>query len=244
MRARSITGAFGATIVTGLKPNVDMPIVSTGASAVWHATETTAPSPTDQVFEQLSLRPKLCSASTTVTRQLLVQGGIEGIVESDLRAAIAEAVDVAALGGSGTGGVPKGIANNASVKAITGTALAWSGVLDFAVNAGDLDCSGYATTAAIYKLLANRARLSGGSIPIINDQTIDGRPVRQSSAVPAGAMIAGPWPQLLIAIWSGVQILVDGFTGMQAGLVTIKADLMLDVGVRNPAAFSVASSIT
>jgi hypothetical protein len=119
-------------------------------------------------------------------------------------------------------------------------------VLDFIVNAGaqNLDVTGYAMQVAIYKLLANRARLAGGSIPIFYDGTIDGRLALHSSSIPTASLIAGPWPELWIGEWGAVELSFDPYTSFTSAIISVRAMFSLDIAVRYPSAFSVASSIT
>lgn len=166
-RNRSVVGAFGAQLLTGLVGNAPLPVLTAGATVTWHSSETAAATPTDQTFAPISLSPKKVSATTEISKMLARQSDGEAIVRNDLANAIISAVDTAAVAGSGASGQPTGVLNHGSINSVTGTSLAWSGVLDFIVNAGaqHADVTGFAMPAATYKLLANRARLASGSIP-------------------------------------------------------------------------------
>ena len=51
-------------------------------------------------------------------------------------------------------------------------------------------------------------------------------------------MIGGVWNQLIAAYWSGVDILVDPYTGSSSGTVRIVALQDMDVQVRHNEAFA------
>lgn len=245
LRAHSVVARLGATILPDLVGNCPIPKISTGATTTWLTTEVTPPTESNQVIGLVALTPKTVAGFVEVSRQLLLQSRADVIVAGDLLAGLAAAVDAAAINGSGAGGQPMGLLSATGINAVTGTSLAWSGVLDFVVNAGTahLDVSGWAMPVAIWKLLANRERFTGAGA-ILNDGAIDGRPAIHSADVPSATLIGGPWEEIIIGEWGTVELTSDHFTKFSTALVGIRALYTLDVGVRYPAAFSVASSVT
>ena len=79
---------------------------------------------------------------------------------------------------------------------------------------------------------------------ILNDGAIDGRPAFHSTSVPSASLIAGPWPELWIGEWGATELSFDPFTKFASAIIAVRAVFSLDIAVRYPAAFSVASSIT
>lgn len=246
LRARSVTARLGATILSGLVGNVALPKVSAGSTHTWLANEGSQAAESTPTTGQVLLTPRTVSAFVEVSRTLLLQSDAEAIIARDLASAVAAAIDAAALNGSGAGGQPLGLLGVVGVNSVAGTSLSWPDVLGFLVNAGGAngDVSGFATTPAIYKLLASRARLTGGSIPIVHDGAIDGRPAIHSMGVPTATLIGGPWEHLVIGEWGAVEISTDAFTKFQTAIVGLRCMFSVDVAVRHPAAFSFASSIT
>jgi HK97 family phage major capsid protein len=246
LRGRSVVGRFGATVLPGLRGDVTLPKISAGASTTWLSNELTQAAEQTPTTAQVALTPKTTSAFVEFSRQLLVQSNASIVLGRHLSAALAAAVDAAALAGSGASGQPTGLLNTAGVNSITGTSIAWTGILDFIVNSGvaNLDVTGFATTPAIYKLLASRVRLTGGSIPIIHDGLIDGRPALHSTSVPSASLFAGPWPELWIGEWGAVDVSFDPYTKFTSAIIGVRAMFSLDIAVRYPPAFSIASAIT
>ncbi len=71
---------------------------------------------TDAVFRSMQFRPKTVSAHTRVSLELADDGpGSEAIIRQSMAAAIAHAVDFAALSGTGTAPEPRGLRNTAGV---------------------------------------------------------------------------------------------------------------------------------
>jgi HK97 family phage major capsid protein len=245
LRARSVVGRFGATILSGLRGDVLLPRVSTGASVTWLSTESTPAAEQTPGTGQIAMTPKTVAVKVDLSRQLLLQSNADVILGRHLSAALAAAVDAAALAGTGASGQPRGLDGTAGVNAITGTSIDWAKILDFIVNAGaaNLDVTGYAMTPAVYKLLAAREKATGSGM-ILADGAIDARPALHSTSVPTASVMAGPWPELWIGEWGSVELAFDPYTLFSTAIVGVRAMFSLDVAVRYPSAFSVASSIT
>jgi hypothetical protein len=57
--------------------------------------------------------------------------------------------------------------------------------------------------------------------------------------------VVGDWSQLLLAQWGAGPVLeVDPYTSFKTGVVAMRVMFSVDVGVRSPAAFSVATGIS
>lgn len=256
LRGRSVTMAMGATRLTGLVGNVTVPRQSAPATAYWLANETTAATESQQTFQQLSLTPKNVAAYTEISRQLMLQSdpSAEMLVMNDLAAVVALAVDAAALNGSGASGQPLGIISTSGVGSVSGTSLAYAGVIEFQtdviganalVNAG---AGGYVTTPAVAGLLMARSRFSNTDTPLWDGSVLDARMAgfraMSSTQVPAATAIFGDWSQLVIGEWGALEVEVNPYANFAAGIYGIRAFYTVDVAVRYAASFSVASSIT
>jgi hypothetical protein len=188
--------------MSGLTGNVTVPRQTGAATAQWLANETTAITESDQVFSQMALSPKNVGAYTEVSRLLMLQSSpsAEMLVMNDLAAVVALAVDNAAINGTGTAGQPTGIVTTAGIGAVTGTSLAYSGVLEFQsdvlaanalLNAG---AAGYVTTPGVAALLSGRARFPNTDTPLWEGSLLDGRVAGFRAAALAHAIDLSPEP--------------------------------------------------
>lgn len=245
LRARSVVMALGATVLPGLNGDVPLPKISTGASGYWLTNEGAQITESDPVTGQIMLTPKTAAGFIEISQSLLRHSNADIVFRRDLTKLIAASIDTAAINGSGASGEPTGVVNFSGVNAISGASLAWGGVLDFIVNAGtaNAEVTGFATTAAVYKVLASREKFTGAG-PIIQDGRIDGRLVVHSAAVPAAKLVAGPWEELWIGEWGTLELAVDPFTKFTQRLVGLRAMITVDIATRYPSSFSVASNIT
>lgn len=257
LRPRSIVMAAGATRMTGLRGNVSVPRQTTAGTAGWLSTEATAATESDQVFGQMILSPKNVAAYTEISRQLLIQSdpSAENIVMNDLAQQVALAVDLAAVNGSAASGQPRGILNTAGIGSVSGTSLAYAGLMEFQTDVANsnalinANAAAYVTTPAVASLLAQRQRFTGTDSPLWQGNLIDGTVVGARafacSNMPADTMIFGDWSQLVVGEWGpGLEISTNPYADFRAGVIGVRAWYTVDVQLRHAAAFSAATAIT
>lgn len=255
MRNRSVVYRMGARRLAGLVGSVTIPKQSAAATAYWLSTESTQITESAQTFGQMALSPKNVGAYTEISRQLLLQSSpdAEGIVVDDLSRVVALAIDVGALRGGGSSGEPQGIVGTSGVGSVSGSSLAAAGILEFQsdVAGGNLltDACGYVTTPAVAALLMARPELpSTGTTRLWQGSMLDGSMfgmrAMSSAQMASATMLYGDWSQVVIGEWGVLEIEVNPYANFQAGIVGVRAIASIDVGLRYPAAFSYASSIT
>jgi HK97 family phage major capsid protein len=259
LRNRSVAFRLGALPLSGLVGNVNVPKQTGAASAFWTTSETNQITENEQTFGQMSLTPKTVGAYTEISRLLLLQSSpdVEGIVNADLAAVTALAVDTGALNGTGVAGQPLGIINTTGVGTASGmSTIAYLGQLNFQVavaNANVVPVKGaYATTPTVASLLMQRTRFANTATPLWDGNLWDangplgcaGFPGMSSKQIPTGDMLFGDWNSLVIAEWGVLEIEVNPYAGFQAGIIGIRALMTVDIGLRYPGAFCIGTSIT
>ncbi len=254
LRNRSVAMRMGARMMSGMVGNVTIPRQTASATAGWLSSESTSITESQPTIGQLSLSPKHVGAYTEISRLLSLQSSpdAESLVMSDLAQSVGLAVDLAALSGSGASGQPTGITATSGVGSVTGTSLAYAGMLEFQTDIGNALQSGaslgYVTTGAVAALLAARVKFSSTASPLWDGSLLNadvcGFPGMSSAQMASATMIFGDWAQLVIAEWGSLAIEVNPYANFQAGIIGVRALYAVDVGVRIPSAFSVATSIT
>jgi HK97 family phage major capsid protein len=256
LRARSVAMSMGAQRMTGLVGNVTVPRQTGAATAQWLASETTAATESDQVFSQMALTPRNVAAYTEVSRQLMLQSdpSAEMLVMNDLAAVVALAVDNASINGSGAAGQPLGIINTGGIGSVTGTSLAYSGILEFQTDVMtanalvNMGTAGYVATPIVAGLLAGRSRFANTDTPLWEGNLMDGRVAgfrgMSSTQIAAGRMLFGDWSQLVIGEWGMLELDVNPYANFPAGISGVRAFYSVDVGVRYAASFSYSTAIT
>ncbi len=254
LRSETVMGQLGARMLDGLQGNVSIPRQTAAASASWLANETTGATESQPTVGALALSPKNVAAYVEISRQLMLQSNpaADMMVAEDIRRVLAIAFDTAAYAGSGASGQPTGLTATGGIGAVTGTSLAWAGMVEFQTDVGTAnalsDSCAYLTTPAVAGLLMQRQRFASTDSPIwqgtVRDGTCAGYPGRASTIVTAATMTFGDWTQLIMAMWGDLEIARNDAANFPAGIVGIRGFLSADIGVRQAGAFSTATSIT
>jgi len=254
LRNKMVAMRMGATRMPGLVGNPTVPKQTAGATAYWLANEATAITEGALTFGQLALTPKTVGAYVEVSRQLLLQSSpaAEGIVTGDLAAQVARAGDLAVCHGSGGSGQPTGITATGSIGSVSGTTMAYAGILEFQSDVATANvqptAGGYVTTPVVSAKLMARSRFANTDTPLWDGNLWEGRmagfAAMSSNQVSADTMIFGDWSQVVIGEWGVLEIAVNEAANFPMGVVGFRAMYTMDVGVRYAGAFSVATSIT
>jgi len=249
-----------ATVMMGLNGNVAIPRQTGGATAYWVA-ENGAVTESQQAFDQVTMTPKTCGAFTDFSRKLMLQSSIdvENFVRGDLAAVLALEIDRVALHGSGASNQPTGIAATAGIGSVAGgangAAPSWANIValetEVAIDNADIGRLAYVTNARVRGKLkvTEKAGSTGlwvyadGATPLNGYQTIVTNQVsstltKGTSSGVCSAIFFGNWADLLIGMWSGVDLTVDPYQGATAGTVRVVALQDVDVGIRHPESFA------
>ena len=248
LRNASSVMQAGARMLGGLSGDVKIPKKTTAASAGWIATEGGASAESEMVVGQVSMTPKTLGAHTDVTRQLLIQSSmdVEAMMRDDLAQAIATAIDLAGLEGSGSSGQPTGILNTSGVNTVTAFAAAnptFAEVvtLETAV-AEDNALTGnlaYILPASMYGALKTTEKASGTAQFVVEPGgSINGYRGIVSNQCTAGNLYFGNFADLLVGMFGGLDIVVDPYTNSTSGTVRVVALQSVDVAVRHAVSFA------
>lgn len=257
LRARLVIAKLGATVLGGLTADVKLPRQSAASTASWKAenAELAEQSPT---FDQVSLTPRRVGGYTEISKQLLVQTGgeVEKLVRGDLLSAIAIAVDAAAIAGSGSAPVPRGILSTSGIGAVAlgtnGAAPSYNSIVDLISEIADADADlgtiSFLTNSKVRGKLAKTMFDSGSGLTVWDKAQSLGLWALTSS-VPSNltkaegsslsAIIAGDFSQLLVGQFGGaLDVVVDPFTKATTGITRVVAHGFFDVAVRRAEYFA------
>ena len=266
LRPRLKVAEMGATILSGLVGNLDLPIGNGLASAAWEGENDTTAETTPSTT-LLSLRPNRLAAFTDISKQLLSQSStsVEAWVRAELSNAIARAVDAAAINGSGSSNQPTGILNTAGIGDVaigTNGGVPTNAALialetAIAIDNADVENMGYLLTPGVRGVLKNIA-LGANNAGFIWDgrnSNINGYGAEVSTQVPSTltkgttsgtchAIIMGNFADLVIANWGMVDILVNPYTKAKEGLVELVVNSYWDIGVKHASSFAAIKDAT
>lgn len=244
LRNASSVMQAGATMLTGLQGNVKIPKKSAASSGGWFA-EGSAASESEMTITSITMSPKTVGAYTDVTRQLMMQGSpdVETLIRTDLAQALALAIDLGALAGTGSSGQPTGIRATSGINtkdfAATNPTFAEIVGMETEVAADNalLGNLAYIMNASMAGALKTTTKDSGSGQFVLQDGQINGYRAIVSNQVAAGDAYFGNFADLLIGMWGGLDILVDPYTASTTGTVRIVAMQSVDVAVRHAVSF-------
>lgn len=244
LRNASSVMQAGATMLTGLQGNIKIPKKSASASGGWF-TEGSAASESEFTTTSITLSPKTVGAYTDATRNLLLQGSpdVETLIRNDLAQALAIAIDLGALSGSGSSGQPTGVRSTSGIntKDFAATYPTFAEVVgmetEVATDNALLGNLAYVMNAAMYGALKTTAKASNTAAFVAEGGLVNGYKAIVSNQVAAGDVYFGNWSDVLIGMWGGLDIVVDPYTASTTGTVRIVAMQSVDVAVRNAVSF-------
>jgi len=250
LRAKMVVRRLGARVLSGLNGGVDIPKQSSQANSAWVA-EDSALSAGDPGFQKIQLDPKTCGSLSEFTRNMLLQSSpdIEQLMRMDFAAVLANALDVAAINGSGAND-PTGILNLSGLSTVAGP-VSWTTILEMieTVEEANAEGSGFVTTPGMKRLLRSTPKVSStDSVMVMQERDqLAGYPLLATSNVPStlgsppesDALIFGDWTDMLIGFWSELDILVNPYeaAAYSRGNVKVRGMMSVDLAARHVESF-------
>jgi len=271
LRNKARVMQLGATVLSGLVGNVDIPRQTGQTSTFWVA-EGVDTTEAEATFDKVSLSMKSIGTYSLITRNMLMQAtpDIDMIARADMLAAMALGIDLAALSGIGTGATPRGISNVSGIGSVVGgtngLAISLDHFIDLetqvtAANAPESNLA-YLTNAKVVgsakKLKSTTGQYlwtgSGVGAQSGTPGEINGYNVARSnqarsnltkgtSSGVCSEVFFGAWSELLIGEWGVLEIVPNPYAAeaYKSGGVLLRALQSLDIGVRHAASFAVMS---
>ena len=261
---------LGATVLSGLVGNVDIPRQS-GASNTFWVGENGTLTESEGTFDKVSLALKSIGTYSMISRNMLLQStpDIEMLVRADLIAQIALGIDKAALSGSGSSNQPTGIVNTSGIGSVVGGTNGAAVTIDHLIDLETAITSANApedtlaylanarTIGALKKLKSTTGSyLWNGAMAGATQGTpgeINGYPVARSNQARGdltkgtgtnlSEIIFGNWSEVLIGEWGVLEIMPNPYdaTAYKQGAVLLRAMQSVDIAVRHAASFAVMS---
>lgn len=261
LRPQLAVANAGCTILSGLSGNIAIP--TAGATAAAWATETGTLSEQTPTIDQLTMGPKRLGAFSVISRQLIAQtnGTVDSFLRRDLLTALAQALDLAAVAGTGADNQPTGILAASGIGSVAGgtngaapTLANLLALVAAVANANaDQGSTGFLINTKTEAKLRGTPRVaSTDSEMLLNDgqTTLIGRRMHVSNNVPSNlvkgssgavcsAIIFGNFADLVIGQWGGgIDLLVDPYTLATSGQIRLVAQGFFDILVRRAESFA------
>lgn len=262
-RPRTVLRELGAQFLPGTVGNVGVPSLTQGATSTWKSENATLDK-SNQKFSSAEMTPHRLGTFAVRTLQFLNQTGraYENMLRTDIENSIMEALEIAAINGSGTNNQPLGIMNTAGVLALAMGANGGVPTREMLIGLEALvedqnirmDSPGYLINVMTKAKLKMTKVDQGSGLFLMNENNqLNGYTAGVTSLVPKNltkgtgtalsAAIFGNWRDLLIPQWGGLDITVDPYTLATEGEVRIIIQSFFDVLVQRPKAFAVVKDI-
>jgi HK97 family phage major capsid protein/HK97 family phage prohead protease len=241
LRKALVLQTAGATVMTGLQGMVALPRQSGGAT-VYHVAESGSITEGQLTVDQVTMQPRTIGALTDYSRRLLLQSSIdiENLVRRDLAQQIAIEVENQAINGIGAASYPLGFLNVTGINTESGyTTFADYVNAEAALSTDNalLGSLGYLMNSALRGTLKTTEKSATGTNANFiyeADNTINGYPAYVSNSMPNNTAVFANFSDILIGFWSGLDIMVDPYTGSASGTVRVVAMQDYDVAIRHP----------
>lgn len=244
LRSSNIVRSMGVRTLTGLSGDVVIPKFGSGLSLGWINEGESVPE-SEMGFDAITLKPKHTGGKTEMSRQLIQQSSpdIESLVREDLSYLVAQNIDKAIIAGTGVKD-PLGILNTVGV--LTGAIpTTWQEVLAIIQQIEDENITNlkWLGTSTTKTTLAGIEKSAGTGQFLYSGGQVGELPFNVSANMPVNKLILGDFSQVLLGVWSEIDILVNPYAepAYSRGGVQVRAMATCDVAVRHPKAFLVAT---
>lgn len=246
---------LGVRVLTGLTGNITVPKYGTGTTVGWVA-ENSALSTSDMTFNNVTLAPKHAGGITEMSRQLIQQSSpdIEALIRDDLSAMLAQAIDSALIKGGGVN-EPTGVLSTVGIQTANLATMSWANILAMLqkLDVVNAEAANIVASMKVKAKLQGTLKSAGVAGYIMEGGKVGDLPVyftnqlAEKAGTPnTGKLIAGDWSQVMLGVWSEIDLLVNPFDSVAyaRGGVLIRAMSTVGIAVRHPEAFVFAEDVT
>ena len=264
LRNRTVIGELGARYFPGLVGNVAIPRRSGDNTAYWIGADN-ADTITESTgsFDQVTMQPRTVAALTKYSHLMKLQSTpeIEQTIRAGFIAIIANAIDAAALNGSGSSGQPTGVLNTSGINSVAIATNGGSPDLDdlidlkksVSVDNADVGSAAFVTNSKVEGVIS-KLKDSNGQYLLspygseLGQQQILSRRLEISNAIPSNlskgsgsnlsAILYGNFADLYVGLFGELEILADPFSDFNKGTTAIRIMQSIDIGVAHPESFA------
>lgn len=266
LRNQLVLSQLGVRVLGGLTSNIAIPRKSV-ASTIAAYTEIAAITASNPSTTQIALSPKRVGGQVLYSKQALIQGNpdVDMMLRDDLAQGVGVQIENYAINGSGTSPQPRGLFNFNGIGSVVGgtngLTLAWSHLVDLESACANANSepdarAGYlinTKTRGIAKKVQKATNLpfiwDNGAQPLnsyraaVTNNVPSNGTKGSSSGICSSAAFSSDWQDMVLALFGGLDIVVDPYTQAGTGQVVITANQFIDVACRQPASFAAITDL-
>jgi HK97 family phage major capsid protein len=266
LRNASLMVQLGSKVLSDMEGNFAIPRQTGAGTTYWVNPESSTITKSNQTIDSVSYTPRTLGIQTVYSRTFLRQTGIDAemFVREDQALSMAVGLDGAGIAGSGSGYTPTGILYDSGVNVVAvgtnGGAPTWALIAqcERGVDVGNaLNGSLHYVTSAKgrYKLKTTVKDSNTAAKYLWNEDenTVNGYPAWSTNQIPTNltkgtgtnltGLVFGNFQDALFALWGGQDLIVNPYTGSNAGAVELTTLQDADFHVRHGASFSVIKDL-
>jgi len=247
LRPNAVAMMAGATVLSGLQGNVDIPREIGTATAAWIGDDD-ASGDNDPAMGTIAMSPKTLAGGVPMSRRLLQQSspGVEMVITRSLLRSMALGLDLGVLAGTGVGNQPEGILNATGVNTQTvasAGAPTWAEIVAFKTKVAEDNAAqgklAFVTTAGVCGNMETTSKDAGSGIFIKDGDRAAGRPVYESNQLAANTIIYGNFEDVIVGLWDVLDVMPDMATKAASGGMVLRTFQDADVALGHAESFCI-----
>ncbi len=262
LRNALVLSKLGIRVLGGLTSNIAIPrkTVATTIASYSEIASITASNPTTA---QITMSPKRIGGQVVYSKQALIQANpdVAMMLQDDLAQGVAVQIENLAINGTGASNQPRGLFNFSGVGSVVGgtdgATIAWSHLVNLESACANANAEPDANAGYLINTKARgwcKQTVKGTYLPFIWDagaQPLNSYRAAVTNNVPSNGSkgasssilssvgFSSDWRDLVLALFGGLDIVVDPYTQAGTGQVVITANQFIDVACRQAASFAV-----
>jgi len=244
LRAKNVLVNAGATFLTGLAGDVQVPVMA-GSNVTWEG-ETAAASDGAGSFSNVKLTPKRLTCYVDVSKEFLVQDSLdaENLIKRDIINAVNSKLESTILGSAaGSATQPAGLFYVAAGDSLTSIAD-YGDICDLEADVEDANVNGeckYIMSNKAKAALRGMIKGTNNTGMVFEHGQVDGTDAYNTSNVEGKHIAFGDFSNLAIGQWGSIDITVDPFTQAVNGKVRLVVNAYFDAKVLREGAIAVGT---
>ena len=238
LRSKNVLVQAGAQVITGIKNNISIPLMS-AVSANW-ASETGAAQDGSGTFTSKKLTPKRITAKYPISLQLLAQDsiGVENAIRADIQKAINSKLEATLLGNAaGDDDKPAGLFYAPETGSTVVEIGTFADVCNFEGKVEEANFEGgkYIMSPKAKAALRNMPKSAKSTQLVMEAGQVDGTDAFVTSHVADKKLIYGDFSNIVLATWDTVMVdVVRDTASVGNGQVTIVVNAFCDAALVRP----------
>lgn len=240
LKAKNVLVKAGATYLTGLKGNVQLPVAS-DVNAYWEGEITSAKNGAGS-FSHITMTPHRIAVEVPISKQFIIQDtlGAENLIRKLIVEKINDKLEATILSNyAAAGNVPAGIFNGVTPEEIDD----FSDICSLEASLEENNFSGDFKYIVDPKAKASlRCMIKGTNATgmVWENDEIDGTPADWTTNMADNTLAYGNWENLYIAQWGALDLTIDPYTLAGDGQIRIIAQAWFDYKVVRDGAIAYA----